>query len=398
MRRVWWVLLAVAVVGTGTFLFFRSKNAKPEVQFVTAPVSQGDIVQRVTATGTLSATVTVTVGAQVSGRIAELNVDFNSPVKKGQVLAKIDPDLFTTALNQAKANERAANANVTKAKATAADAQRQLTRSQELFAQKLVAQADLDTAQANADIAAAGVEAAEAASAQARAMREQAQVNLQYTTIISPIDGVVISRAIEVGQTVASSLQTPTLFTIAEDLRRMKIDTAVAEADVGKLKEGAAVTFTVDAFPQQKFAGTVRQIRNAATVTSNVVTYDAVIDVENPDLVLRPSMTANVTFVVQQADDVLRVPNAALRFKMEPVGKLDGVPPPPKGSRLVTVLRDGRPERVAVVTGLTDGSFTEVVSGLSAGDLVVTDRSGAAGAGGQRRSSGGAGGPPPRMF
>lgn len=398
MKRAWWVVIGVLVVAAGAFLFLRSRNKRPDVQFVTAPVSRGDVVQRVTATGTLSATVTVTVGAQVSGRISELDVDYNSPVKKGQVLAKIDPDLFLAALSQSKANERAANANVSKAKATSADAKRQLDRSKELASQKLVAQADLDTAQANFDIAQASVEAAEAAAAQARAQREQAQVNLQYTTIVSPIDGQVISRAIEMGQTVASSLQTPTLFTIAEDLRHMQIDTAVAEADIGKLKEGLEVSFTVDAFPQQRFAGKVRQIRNAATVTSNVVTYDAVIDVENPQLLLRPSMTANVTFVVQQADDVLRVPNAALRFKLEPVGKLDGVAPPPAGSRVVTVLRDGRPERVAVVTGITDGSFTEVVSGLSAGDLVVTDKSLGGAAAGSGARQGGSGGRPPRMF
>lgn len=398
MKRAWWIIVVVVLVGGAVFFFVRSKNSKPEPQFTTQPVSKGDVVQRVTATGTLSATVTVTVGAQISGRITDLPVDFNSQVKKGSVLAKIDPDLFNAALAQSKANERAAMANISKAKATAADAERQLKRAKELADQKLVAQADLDTAQANFDIAQAGIEAAEAAGAQARAQREQAQVNLTYTTITSPIDGVIISRAVEVGQTVASSYQTPTLFTIAEDLKRMKIDTSVAEADVGKLKEGTDVTFAVDAFPQRKFAGKVRQIRNAATITSNVVTYDAVIDVENSELLLRPGMTANVTFVVQEADGVLRVPNAALRFKLETMGKMDGVPPPPAGSRVVTVLRDGKPERTVISTGITDGSFTEVVSGLQAGELVVTDKIGAAGAGKSRGGGGAPAGGPPRMF
>jgi HlyD family secretion protein len=210
-----------------------------------------------------------------------------------------------------------------------------------------------------------------------------------------------------VGQTVAASLQSPTIFTIAENLTSMQVHTNVAEADVGKLKEDLQATFTVDAFPNRRFTGRIQQIRYAAQVVSNVVTYDAVIEVQNPELLLRPGMTANITFVTQEAKDVLKVPNAALRFKFEAMGKTDDVPAPKPGTRAVTVLREGKPRRVAVVTGVTDGSFTEVVSGLEEGEPVVTDRSGGAagsgkgsGSGGNRSGGGapgGAGGPP-RMF
>lgn len=388
----------VVVLAIGGFFYARSKAPPPPPSFLTATVARGDIVSRVTATGTLSALVTVQVGTQVSGRIASLSADFNSTVKKGDVLAKLDPELFTAALSQANANERAAQANVTKAKAQALESQRAFQRTQELSKKDFVARAELDTAEAAYEVAKASIEAAEAALAQARAQRQQAQVNLAYTTVTSPIDGTIISRAVDVGQTVAASLQSPTLFTIAENLSRMQVDTSVAEADVGKLKEGAEASFTVDAFPNKRFVGKVRQIRYAATVVSNVVTYPAIIDVENPELLLRPGMTANVTFVTQEALDVVRVPNAALRFKLEPppnAKRLDGVPPLPPGARAVTVLRDGRPERVAVVTGITDGSFTEVVNGLNDGDVVVTDKQGATtGTSGAGRAGGGPPGPP----
>jgi HlyD family secretion protein len=403
---VGWAIGAVVLCAlvAGVVAWQRQKPAETGPAFVTAPVTRGDIISRVTATGTLSALVTVQVGTQVSGRIQTLKADFNSEVKKGQVLATLDPELFQAAHAQAVASERVAAANVTRAKARAADADRKFRRAAELAAQKLVAPADLDAAQAEVDVAKADIEAAEAQLAQARALRQQAQVNLANTTITSPIDGTVISRAVDVGQTVAASLQSPTLFTIAENLARMQVNTSVAEADVGRLKEGAEATFTVDAFPNRRFTGRIRQLRFAATVVSNVVTYDAVIDVENPELLLRPGMTANVTFVTQEVRDVLRVPNAALRFRFEPQeapggqpiarpGRQDGVRPPPPGSRLVTVLRNGKPERVAVEVGLTDGSFTEVVSGLSEGDLVVTDRA----AGGGARGGGGRAGGPPSM-
>lgn len=398
MKRALFIGVVVVAVFAGFLVWKRSGAAPEKPQFLTANVNRGDIVSRVTATGTLSALVTVQVGTQVSGRIQSLSADFNSPVKKGDVLARLDPELFTAALSQATANERAAQANVTKAKAQAIEAQRAFERTQELSKKDFVARAELDTADAAYQVAKAGIESAEAALAQARAQRQQAQVNIAYTTVTSPIDGTVISRAVDVGQTVAASLQSPTLFTIAENLTRMQVETSVAEADVGKLKEGGEASFTVDAFPNRRFVGKVRQIRYAATVVSNVVTYPAIIDVENPELLLRPGMTANVTFVTQEATDVVKVPNAALRFRLEPPPgaprKMDGMPALPPGARAVTVLREGRPERVAVVTGITDGSFTEVVSGLHEGDVVVTDKLGATPGGAGRGGGGPPGGPP----
>jgi HlyD family secretion protein len=404
-------------------------------------VERGRIVAKVTATGTLSAIVTVQVGSQVSGRIQALYADYNSRVKKGQLIAKIDPQLFQAAQAQARANLVAAEGNLARARAQALDAERQHARAKALAAQKLVAQADLDAAQAAHEAAAAGVKAAQGTLEQARATLHQAQVNLEYTNILSPTDGVVISRNVDVGQTVAASLQAPTLFVIAEDLAKMQVDTSVAEADVGRLRDGMDASFTVDAYPSEVFHGRVRQIRNAPQTVQNVVTYDAVIDVANEELKLRPGMTANVTFVYAERDDVLRVPNAALRFRPPPgpgaggVGggrggaraEAEGAPPPraagapgaaaaPAGGasssggaaasgigaasagggrraadrgdrRTVWLLRDGAPGAVAIRTGISDGSFTEVVEGpLSEGDEVITDVAGTPGGG---ASSGG---------
>src|SRR5512133_3066104 len=310
-------VLAIAIVlAVGAALWgWRATHRPAAITYETQPADRGAVVAKVTATGTLSALVTVQVGSQVSGRLAQVLVDFNSPVKKGQLIARIDPQLFDAAVEQARANLVAANGNLAKSRAQAVDADRQAKRSASLAEQKLVAQADADTAASNADAARAQVAATEGSVSQARAALHQAEVNLAYTKIVSPTDGVVISRNVDVGQTVAASLQAPTIFVIAEDLARMQVDTNVAESDVGKLQSGMDATFTVDAYPGERFRGTVRQIRNAPQTVQNVVTYDAVIDVRNPDLKLRPGMTANVSFVWAQRQDVLRVPNAALRFR-----------------------------------------------------------------------------------
>ncbi|HVI92482.1 MAG TPA: efflux RND transporter periplasmic adaptor subunit, partial [Anaeromyxobacter sp.] len=294
-RRLVLLALAAALVAGGLAVY-RSFHRPPALTFETQPADRGGVVAKVTATGTLSALVTVQVGSQVSGRLAQVLVDYNSPVKKGQLIARIDPQLFEAAVEQARANLVAARGNLAKARAQAIDADRQAKRSATLAEQKLVSEADRDTAQANADAARAQVEASNGDVAQAEASLHQAQVNLAYTRIVSPTDGVVISRNVDVGQTVAASLQAPTLFVIAEDLSRMQVDTNVAEADVGKLQDGMDATFTVDAYPTERFRGKVRQIRNAPQTVQNVVTYDAVIDVPNPDLKLRPGMTANVSF------------------------------------------------------------------------------------------------------
>jgi HlyD family secretion protein len=405
---------------------FRVGARNGAFRYETAELDRGRVVAKVTATGTLSALVTVQVGSQVSGRIATLNADFNSPVKKGQVIALIDPQLFQAAVEQAQANVVAAEGNLARAQAQAADADRQLRRTRELADRKLVALADLDTAQANADGAAASVKAAQGGLAQARAALSQASVNMAYTRIVSPTDGVVISRNVDVGQTVAASLQAPTLFVIAEDLAKMQVDTSVAEADVGRLEAGMSASFTVDAFPGQVFRGKVRQVRNSPQTVQNVVTYDAVVDVANPELRLRPGMTATVTFVYAQKDDVVRLPNAALRFRPPPgmprpgeelaagartSAARDGAPaderkrggagggggggasgegaagrsgsgggPSAEGDRAIWVLRNAVPVPVRVRTGVTDGTFTELVDGpVGVGDLVITDASGPAG-------------------
>ena len=409
-KRRLFILLAVVVVAAAFGIWrWQADSGKPKLQFETSKLEKGKIVAKVTASGTLSAIVTVQVGSQVSGRIAALYADFNSPVKKGQLIAKIDPPLFQASVDQARANLAASQGNLAKAKVQAVDARRQYQRQKELAARQLNAQADLDTAQANADVADAQVTAGEGTVAQTRAALQSAEVNLAYTNILSPTSGTVISRNVDVGQTVAASLQAPTIFVIAEDLAKMQVDTSVAEADVGRLKADMSASFIVDAYPGEIFRGRVRQIRNAPQTVQNVVTYDAVIDVDNPELKLKPGMTANVTFVYAEKDDVLRMPNSALRFRPPPAllgdGKGGGAGGRPGGSgapgstggtggqrpggaggrpgdaperRTIWTLNDDKPEAKKIKTGISDGSFTEVVEGdVKAGELVITDALGA---------------------
>ncbi len=378
-------------VAAGAFGYLRSRNSKPgsTLRYETVKVDTGRIVAKVTATGTVSALVTVQVGSQVSGRIQHLYVDFNAPVKKGQLIAKIDPQLFEAAAEQARANLGAAQGNLTKAKAQAVDADRQYRRSRALAERQLIAQAEVDTAQTNAEVAIAQVEAAKGSVAQTQAALHQAQINLAYTDIVSPTNGVVISRNVDVGQTVAASLQAPILFLIAEDLAKMQVDSSVAEADVGKLRANMPATFTVDAYPGERFTGAVRQIRNAPQAVQNVVTYDAVIDVDNSELKLKPGMTANITFVYAEKDEALRVPNSALRFRPPPELlaqiRLGQQGPPrdngtlsvPSDQRTIWVLRGETAEAISVKTGISDGTITEVFTGdLHDGDRLITDVSG----------------------
>lgn len=422
-RILGWILglvLAAALVA-GVVWKLRAPS-QPEVRFETAPAERGRLSSHVTSSGTLSALVTVQVGSQVSGRIDKLLADFNSTVKKGEVIARIDPLMFEAEVRKARANLVAASGNLARARAEADLAERQRARTQALNAEGLASKADLDTAEAGAISARAQVEALKGTLEQARAALNQAEINLAYTTIKSPIDGVVISRSVDVGQTVAASLSAPTLFTIAEDLRKMQVDTFVAEADVGKLRAGMTARFTVDAFPGRRFKGTVREIRNAPQTVQNVVTYDAVIDVENPELELKPGMTANVTVVVIEKDDVLKVPNAALRFRpgpeIIPAGSASaGAPagPPPGGGgdgegpgrreqRTVWALRDGTPQPVRIRTGITDGTNTEVVEGeLREGDQLIVSASGGAAPASSNNRGGSPGGGSPgggmrRMF
>jgi len=309
------------------------------------------------------------VGTQVSGTIKEIRVDFNSHVKKGQLIALIDPATFEAQVEQQKANLNSAKANVEKAKATLTDAKRTMERNKELRARDLIAQSDLDTSVTNYETSKAQVGVAVAAVAQAEAALKTAVTNLGYTRIVSPVDGVVVSRNVDVGQTVAASFQTPTLFTIAQDLTKMQIDTNVDEADIGKVKLGQDVEFTVDAYPDTTFRGKVSQIRIAPISVQNVVTYDVVVLVDNKELKLMPGMTANVSVIVAEARGALKIPNAALRFR--PV--VPGRQVLEKGSG-VWIAQDRKAVRVPVKLGISDGSYTELVSGnLKEGEAVIVE-------------------------
>ncbi len=432
-RLIGLVVLALVV----SFVVYRcSAGGDDAPEYQTSTVEKTRVVSRVSTSGSLQALVTVDVGSQVSGRVQELYADFNSKVKKGEKIAKIDPSLFQAAVTQAEANVQAARANVTRLEVTAEDSERQARRASEVFAQRLISETERDNAVANARAARASVDQAKGQLAQARAQLEQARTNLRYTDIVSPTDGVVISRAVNVGQTVAASLQAPVIFTIAQDLRKMEVHTNVAESDIGRLQPGMRVSFTVDAYPGEQFRGSIRDIRNAPQVVQNVVTYDAVIDVANDELKLKPGMTATVSVVTDRRLDVLAVPNAALRFRPEIAGSGQGSGPgarqqraggPGPGGgggqgqsgareggareggtsgargdwrerggdgdsaqaaeRTIYVLEGGKPKPRSVTTGITDGRVTEITGGeLKEGEEVIVS---AAGQGQNPRQQGG---------
>jgi HlyD family secretion protein len=291
------------------------RDGAKENPYITAAVQKGELTQVVTATGTLQAVVTVQVGSQVSGTIAKLSADFNSKVKQGQVVAQLDQDKFKASVEQGKANVVSSQANTAKAKVAVEDAKRTLERNRELRRRELVAQSDLDAAQTAYESAVAQLKVNEAQVELAKAALEQAQVDLNHTIITSPVDGIVVSRNVDVGQTVAASLQAPVLFLIANDLSKMQVDTNVSEGDVGNVWVDQDAEFTVDAYPTRRFQGKVLQVRNAPIMVQNVVTYDAVVGIDNKDLLLKPGMTANVQFFVNRKEAVLKIPNAALRFR-----------------------------------------------------------------------------------
>jgi len=339
-------------------------------------VTKGDIQATVTATGTVNAVTTVLVGTQVSGTIKQLYVDFNSRVKKGQLIAQIDPATFEAQVQQAQANLLSAQANLDKSQVALVDTKRTFERNTELFAKNLVARSDLDTAETNYQTAKAQLGSAKAQVEQARASLEVDKTNLAYTKIVSPVNGVVISRNVDVGQTVAASFQTPTLFTIAEDLTKMQIDTNVAESDIGVIKLGQDVDFNVDAYPDTTFKGKVWQIRQAPITVQNVVTYDVVIQVDNRNLKLMPGMTANVTVIITTRHDVLRITNAALRFRLseKPSGAGSAAGAADKKGPSVWILENEKPKRVNIVPGISDGNYTEVVSGdLKEGQNIIVE-------------------------
>ncbi len=383
MKKWIWALLVLGVAGSGVFLLGSRKKAEPKYR--TAAVDRGNVTQTVTATGTLSAVTTVKVGSVVSGNVAVLHADFNKQVKKGELLAELDPVPFQEKVDQSQAA-------LAKARVDVRNGEIGLRRQKALAEQGLAPQADLDQAQANYDSAVASV-------AQAVASLQQTQTDLRNSKIVAPIDGVVVDRQYDVGQSVAASFQAPTIFTIAQDLTKMQVSADVSESDIGMCKVGQSVRFTVDAYPDQTFRGTISQIRLNATVNQNVVTYPVIIDVPNPELNLRPNMTANVTIDVAVARDVLRVPNAALRWRPEekaqsatveeraaatssekgPVAAMKqfdrtSAKGRKAGQTVYTIGGGllGEPKPVEIRGGVTDNRFTQVVSGeLKEGDTVI---------------------------
>jgi len=410
------VIVALLVLG------FRSRTREPK--YLTAVVDKGNVVDVVGATGALQAVTTVQVGSQVSGTIASLQADFNTRVQKDEVIARLDPSLFQARVEQARANVVAARANVDKARATVEDTRQKYERAKDLAGQSLLPQSDLETARSNHEGAVASVKAAEAAASQAAAGLNQAQVDLGHTVIKAPIAGIVIARSVDVGQTVAASLQAPVLFVIANDLAKMQVSASIDEADVGRLRQGQDVTFRVDAFPEREFAGRVEQVRLQPTTVQNVVTYNTIIAVDNADGRLMPGMTATVSVIVRRADDVLRIPAASLRFRpdgAEPAGRRGGPGGgqgggqgrgqraegrggqgggrgdgggqrgegragegggrgdggagqgwPGRPATIHVLGADGKPQPVSIRTGISDGQFVEVREGLSEGTRVVT--------------------------
>jgi len=315
-RLLTFAVLAVVLVG-GIF-FYRSRQADKDPVPVTAAVTRGDVIAKVDATGTLAPVTTVQVGSQVSGIIKALHADYNSEVKKGEVIAELDPSLFQTQVEQARATLVKAESDVDRARVELNDATAKARRAQELYDQKLISRNDLETAQTTASQADAALKSAQAQVTQAQAALNQNQVNLTHTIIRAPIDGIVISRSVDVGQTVAASMSAPTLFVIANDLARMQVSASIDESDIGRIQPGQNVTFKVDAYPAQTFSGSVSQVRLEPKTDQNVVSYTTMIDVPNADLKLKPGMTANVTVQTAMNENVLRVPNAALRFAPTP--------------------------------------------------------------------------------
>jgi HlyD family secretion protein len=361
-----------ATTVTVAAVYSRRSDETPDV--TTAAVTRGAIASVIAATGTLEAVTTVQVGTQVSGTIQTLHADYNSIVRRGQALARLDPSLYQSAIEQSRANLVRAQADLDRLEVTLADADVKLQRARELSGRQLIPASELDAAGVNRQLAAAQVKSAAAQVTQARAALTQAEVNLAKTVVTSPIDGIVIARNVDVGQTVAASLQAPTLFLLAADLTRMQLKANVDEADLGRIAAGQRVTFTVDAYPADTFRGVVQQVRLNPVVEQNVVTYAAIIGAENPALKLKPGMTASVTVEVARRDGVLRVPAAALRFRpTADVKEKLGADAAEVTGPAVWLYVDGRMEAVRVKTGISDNTFTEIVEGtLEEGAAVIT--------------------------
>lgn len=371
MKKTIIFVAALSVAGLAVW-FFLLRESNQAVKYKTAKIEKGPIESKVSATGTLNAVVTVQVGSQVSGTIKELYADFNSAVKKDQVITRLDQKTFIAQRDQAKANLINARANVEKSNADLIDKKQKFDRVSKLHKEGLIAQSDRDSAEAAYLSSEAQLKSAEAQVEQYKASLELAEVNLDYTVIKSPVDGIVISRNVDIGQTVAASFQTPTLFTIAKDLTKMQVNTNVDEADIGAVRVGQEATFTVDAYPELIFKGVVSQIRNAPIIVQNVVTYDVIIEVANKEMKLKPGMTANVSIVTYHRDDVLKVSNAALRFKPAEDNSLKQAKEE-KGVK-VWLLNNDQIKPIYIKTGASDGNYTEVIEGdLKEGDEMVID-------------------------
>ena len=419
MRRAILIMCVLAVgLAIGGYVFFNGER-KALVRYRSAAVERGPVISLVTATGTINPVVSVQVGTQVSGMIKSLHADFNSVVKAGDIVAMIDPEPFKARRDQSASNLEMSKANVARARTDLAQRARELDRVKSLVAQQFVSQNDVDVAATNFQAAEAQMSVAGAQVKQSEAALNATELDLKYTVIRSPVNGIVVARNVEVGQTIAASFATPNLFLIALDLTKMQVDTNVSESDIGGIAEGKEATFTVDAYPGYPFSGTIRQVRLAPINVQNVVTYNVVVNVDNQDLRLKPGMTANVSIVVAQRDAVLKVPNAALRFTPPTAGAADHTAggKPVQGKRaeqtgaasqgtrapIRTVWKQslsGELDPIHVQTGISDGVATEIVSEeLSEGALIIVgierpkgERGGSDlppgfGSGGQRGSS-----------
>ncbi len=391
MRRAMLIISVLAVgLAIGGYVFFNGERKAP-VRYRSAAVERGPVISLVTATGTINPVVSVQVGTQVSGMIKSLHADFNSVVKAGDIVAVIDSEPLRARRDQAASNLDMSKANVARARTDLAQRNRELDRVKSLVAQQFVSQNDVDVAVTNFQAAEAQMNVSAAQVKQAEAALNAVELELKYTVIRSPVNGIVVARNVEVGQTIAASFATPNLFLIALDLTKMQVDTNVSESDIGGITEGKEATFTVDAYPGYQFSGTIRQVRLSPINVQNVVTYNVVVNVDNQDLRLKPGMTANVSIVVAQRDAVLKVPNAALRFTPPTSGQVDrakltGKPTKEKGAEPSagagrgtqvpsrTVWKQGSTgelEPIHVQMGISDGVVTEILSEELAEDALV---------------------------
>ena len=366
-----YAVVGVLAVVLGVYACAPKKQVE---SYLTKKLEKGDITEKITATGTINPISTVNIGTQVSGTISEILVDYNTKVTKGQLLAQIDPALFEATVAQKKAALDIAKAQVNVVENDIVYYQKHLTRIKKLNRSKYSADSELESAQRDYDNAVVQKALRKAEVQQAQAALDQAEIDLKYTKIVSPVDGIVVSKEVEVGQTVAASFQTPTLFNVAEDLTKMQIETSVVEADISKVKEGQTVEFSVDSYPDETFYGVVTQVRNEAITTSNVVTYEVIIEIDNKDLKLKPGMTANVEIITAEKQGVFLVPNKALRFFVQDSsGEVQRYKD--KG---IWVLENGQPVRLSITVGVADDDKSEISSDkLSENMDIIVEKMGA---------------------